>query len=272
MTSHSLLWIDMTVSVHDPATATAFSDAFNVHMSSALSSIESEIERVAPDVICFDYDFPTKQGLKLLQRIKKAHPSFPVLMLTVQHSEELAVWAFRSRVWDYLVKPLTKRDRERCVGCLTDMLKARDASQERRQAAMPTSVIPEENRAQGSKGTMALVPAIEYVEQHYREKISSARAAELCGMSPFQFSRAFREAFDVTFQEYVLRFRIRAACRLLKNPNAQVTEVAYLCGFTDPSYFARIFKRYTHLPPSQFATYSEASIDPERLLDVMGHH
>jgi AraC-like DNA-binding protein len=193
-------------------------------------------------------------------------------MLTVQHSEELAVWAFRSRVWDYLVKPLSATERRRCVDCLTDMLKTRDKSKLSRRAAIPASVIPEENRVSGAKASITLAPAIGYVEEHYRHKISSAHAAELCAMSPFQFSRVFKETFDVTFQEYVLRFRIRAACRLLKNPNAQVTDVAYLCGFNDPSYFARIFKRDTRLAPSHFATYAEASVDPERLLDVISSH
>jgi AraC-like DNA-binding protein len=53
----------------------------------------------------------------------------------------------------------------------------------------------------------------------------------------------------------------------LKNPNAQVTDVAYLSGFNDPSYFARIFKRFTRTSPSRFAEGSEARLDPEHLLE-----
>jgi YesN/AraC family two-component response regulator len=269
MTAHSLLWIDMTVSVQDVESVTGFDKAFNVHRSSALSSIDAEIERVNPAVICFDFDFPTKHGLKLLQHIKETHSSLPLIMLTVQHSEDLAVWAFRSRVWDYLVKPIPRDDVNRCVRCLTEMLSVCDKHAARRKAAMPISVIPEENRADGPKGQdpLALLPAIGYVEQNYRDRISSSHAAELCGMTSFRFSRVFKESYGLTFQEYLLRFRVREACRLLKNPNAQVTDVAYLSGFNDPSYFARIFKRFTRTSPSRFAEGSEARLDPEHLLE-----
>src|SRR5690606_4338825 len=77
------------------------------------------------------------------------------------------------------------------------------------------------------------------------------------------------ETYGLTFQEYVIRFRLREAGRLLKNPNAQVSEVAYLVGFNDPSYFTKVFRRYTGVSPSQFAELSDAELDPERLLEVL---
>jgi YesN/AraC family two-component response regulator len=266
-----MLWVDMTVSIRETETATAFEKAFEVHRRATASSIDGEIARVRPSVIVFDYDFPTKQGLKTLQEVKRDHGSIPVLMLTVQHSEALAVWAFRARAWDYLVKPMSNRDLDRCLSGLSEMLSIRAAQKDPRKAAMATSLIPEENRVNGARGhaPLTLDPAIKYVESDYRERLSSARAAELCGLTTFQFSRLFKETYRVTFQEYVLRFRIREACRLLKNPNAQVSEVACLVGFNDPSYFGKIFRRYTRVSPSRFAEFNETALDPEKLLAVL---
>jgi DNA-binding NtrC family response regulator len=104
---HAALWLDMTVSVKDSSASLAFDQAFDVHRLSPLSSIRAEVERVRPAVAFFDFDFPTRQGLNLLKETKRSSPSLPLIMLTVQHSEALAVWAFRSRVWDYFVKPLS---------------------------------------------------------------------------------------------------------------------------------------------------------------------
>src|SRR5690606_26181520 len=64
---YSLLWIDLTVSVHDSETLEAFESFFRVHRDSALASIDSEIARLKPDALCFDYDYPTKQSLQALQ-------------------------------------------------------------------------------------------------------------------------------------------------------------------------------------------------------------
>jgi YesN/AraC family two-component response regulator len=219
-------------------------------------------------VAFFDFDFPTRQGLNVLRETKRAFPSLPLIMLTVQHSEALAVWAFRSRVWDYFVKPLSMTDVERCLVSLGEMLSLRQVGATPRMAAIPGSAIPEEHRtsAPHRQDPATLAPAISYVEQTFRAKVTSGKAAALCGLSAFQFSRVFKETYAITFQEYLLRFRVREACRLLKNPAAQVADVAQLVGFNDSSYFCKIFKRYTSFSPSRFSSVADATLGAEQLL------
>jgi AraC-like DNA-binding protein len=76
--------------------------------------------------------------------------------------------------------------------------------------------------------------------------------AKACGMSTFRFSRAFHEGFGLTFQDYVLRYRILEACRLLRNPDSNITQVAYSVGFNDASYFSRSFRRFIGTSPSAY--------------------
>jgi YesN/AraC family two-component response regulator len=266
---HPALWLDMTVSVRGAGAPSGFENAFEIQHRSPLASIHSDVDRLKPVVAFFDFDFPTKPGLQLLRDTKREFPSLPLVMLTVQHSEALAVWAFRSRVWDYMVKPIPRSEVERCVHSLEEMLVLR-RSQATRTAAIPGATIPEEHRsAVRDLGSLTLAAAVSYVEQNYSSKITSAQAAALCGLSAFQFSRSFKDTYDVTFQEYVMRFRIREACRLLRNPAAQVADVAALVGFGDPSYFCKIFKRYTDTSPSQFSAASDASDLAEKLLGTM---
>ena len=258
----------MTVSVKEATTQAVFSQAFDLHCRAPLSSIRADAERIQPAVVFFDFDFPTRHGLNLLRETKRTFPSMPLIMLTVQHSEALAVWAFRSRVWDYYVKPLSTVDVERCVTSLQEMLSLRAVGEAPRSAAISHSAIPEEHRVSGSQGNhpSTVAAAISYVEAQFRSKVTSAKAASLCGLSAFQFSRVFKETYAITFQEYLLRFRIREACRLLKNPAAQVADVAHLVGFNDPSYFCRIFKRYTAVSPSHFGAGTDETVDVDRLL------
>jgi YesN/AraC family two-component response regulator len=266
---HSLLWLDMTVSVKEAETPQPFAEMFRVHRRAPLASVQADVERLKPAVAFFDFDFPTKPGLHLLRETKRLFPSLPVIMLTVQHSEALAVWAFRSRAWDYLVKPLSRVDLDRCLLSLSEMLALRGAQREQRIAAIPACVIPDEHRtSERGYAALTLAPALSYVEQNFQSKVTSARAAELCTLSAFQFSRSFKETYAVTFQEYLVRFRIREACRLLKNPDAQVADVAALVGFNDSSYFCKIFKRYTSIPPSRFSSVAGGALLTERLLDA----
>jgi AraC-like DNA-binding protein/CheY-like chemotaxis protein len=269
---HPALWLDMTVSVRDAATSVAFNESFDVQHMAPMSSIGGDIARVKPAVAFFDFDFPTRQGLNLLRETKRGFPSLPLVMLTTQHSEALAVWAFRSRVWDYIVKPLSRVDTDRCTASLAEMLSMRDLRATPRSAAIPGAVIPEEHRLSGAQrqDPATLAPAMSYVEQSYRGKVTSAKAAALCGLSAFQFSRTFKETYGITFQEYLLRFRVREACRLLRNPAAQVVDVAHLAGFNDTSYFCKIFKRYTSMSPSRFSAVTDMPAGIEQLPNA-GH-
>ncbi len=262
-----MLLVDLRVSTRELETVAPFESTFGVQRSTAMATIDKQIEALAPSVICFDFDFPTLSGLKTLQNTKKAHQSVPVLMMTVQHSEELAVWAFRARVWDYLVKPVPRRDIERCIDSLTEMLAFRTAQNTGRMAALPRALIPEENRieARSARSDLSLGPAIEYVERGFRQRLSSAEAAQRCRVTTFQLSRLFRESFGMTFQEYVQRFRIREACRLLQAGAVEIGDVAMLTGFNDPSYFGKVFRRYLHCSPSEFVSSEESSLYTEAL-------
>jgi AraC-like DNA-binding protein len=96
------------------------------------------------------------------------------------------------------------------------------------------------------------MPAIYFVKQKFREKIRSEEVAAACEMSAFRFSRAFHETFGLTFRDYVLRYRILEACRLLRHPDGNVTKVAYSVGFNDASYFSRAFRRFIGTSPSAY--------------------
>ncbi len=204
-----------------------------------------------PEALCFDFDYPDLPGLQLLQETKQTRPSLPLIMLTEQHSEELAVWAFRNRVWDYLTRPVVKSEAERAVETLVKVLAFR--GERRNEAMRPAPPIPNEARFRGAQPLGDNIECAKtYVQKHLGEKIQEQVVAAHCGMSPFRFSRAFKKTCGITFQEFVIQQRIKEACRLMQNPSASITDIAYTVGFNDPSYFARIFKRYMGRSPSAY--------------------
>jgi AraC-like DNA-binding protein len=77
-------------------------------------------------------------------------------------------------------------------------------------------------------------------------------------MSYFHFSRTFRRVVGVTLREYILRERINKAAKLLQSSSRMsVTTACIEAGFHDPSYFARMFRRYKGVSPS---TYRQAAL------------
>jgi AraC-like DNA-binding protein len=128
-----------------------------------------------------------------------------------------------------------------------------------RAIVLPESTLSPEGVPRLAGSLVAVLRAPEFVREHFHEKFPASEIARFCGLSRFQFSRSFHAAFGITFREYLLRFRILEACKRLRAGSAPVTEIAFAVGFHDGSYFARMFRRYTGVLPSQYARSHEST-------------
>lgn len=256
MSQLKLLWVDMTKARPEEPLRLIFGQCFETSEADHRQLLG--IERSAWDVICFNFDYPAMAGLRLIPLCKSRWPSVPVLMLTEQNSADLMLWALRSRVFDVLVKPIDAREVERTVSRLTDVVAVRRTQGERRPQAAHAQMPAESRFREHSPTGPRLRVAIAHVAKHYLQRISEAEVARMCEMSPSRFCREFKAAFGVTFVEYVAVQRMLHAKRLLANPNMPVSDVAVAVGFSDPSYFTRVFRRQEGISPSEY----RASVTP----------
>ena len=67
------------------------------------------------------------------------------------------------------------------------------------------------------------------------------------------FSRLFHRAAGVSPSDFLLRFKMNMAARILADESVSVKELAARCGFEDPSHFSRVFKRFFHCTANEFA-------------------
>ena len=65
-------------------------------------------------------------------------------------------------------------------------------------------------------------------------------------------STYFNRKVGESFSEYVNRIRIEKACEILKSSSCTIAQVSEMTGYSDPSYFSRIFKNQTGKTPSQW--------------------
>jgi two-component system response regulator YesN len=91
-----------------------------------------------------------------------------------------------------------------------------------------------------------------HLEEHYRDAVSLDRLAALVGMSKFHLSRTFRNLENETIIGHLQRLRIGKA-KLLLSQGESVAEACRHCGFSDPAYFGRIFKKLVGVPPAVFS-------------------
>lgn len=94
--------------------------------------------------------------------------------------------------------------------------------------------------------------ALNIINYNFCEDISIERIAEHLSVDPAYFSRKFTEAMGVSPKKYILHKRIERAKELLNNSDAGIFEISNSVGYDDQFYFCRIFKKITHLSPSEY--------------------
>jgi len=246
-----LLWFDRT---HDRSTTeliTQFEHACDCRL--AKESVFSG--KVQADMICIHFDRPDTPGLRMLLEIKRTSPTIPITMFTVQHSEELAVWAMRSCVWEYLVLPLSSAEKNRYLAAVAQLQKLRRPVNDQRKTPQidHSPILPGSIRmTPGHQKHQALSDVLPYIDQHFRDSIDQKELAKRCGMTTFRFSRLFKEAYGLGFMDYILNKRMNFAKDLLDNSEMPITSIGYEAGFKDPSYFARAFKQFANCTPSEY--------------------
>ncbi len=88
--------------------------------------------------------------------------------------------------------------------------------------------------------------------EHMAEEFSLGRLAEQAGMSEFHFNRLFKRATDVPPSQYQIKLRMDAARRLLRETKKSVITIAIEVGYSNPSHFARVFRKETGLSPTDY--------------------
>ncbi|KXF74928.1 AraC family transcriptional regulator [Paramesorhizobium deserti] len=101
----------------------------------------------------------------------------------------------------------------------------------------------------------ALQHVLSHIEAHLDQRLSVDELAEVAGFSRAHFSRIFAASEGLPPAEFVLQKRLRRAAKLLtKTADMPVKEVSALCGFEDPNYFSKVFRRLYGTSPSDFRT------------------
>ncbi|MDD7516530.1 AraC family transcriptional regulator [Ruminococcus flavefaciens] len=111
----------------------------------------------------------------------------------------------------------------------------------------------------GRDDTRKFGMVMKYINQNYMYEIPLEKIASIAGYSKYHFSRIFKKYNHVSYIQYINSKRIKAAERLLIDPNLSVTEVAMRAGFASLTTFNRAFKKAKNCTPTEFKTLYKIS-------------
>lgn len=202
------------------------------------------------DVVLIDCEANVKKGLKKLREIKQQCPKIPVIFITAESSESLAIDAFRLGAKDYYKKPVNTVQLKKTI---TNLARIKNHSSENRTpflySAGPVSSVYDKINTTIPEN---LLRAITYIEDNLDKEIHLEMMAHVAGMSKHHFGRVFKKHLEMSPMHFLSFMRVEKAKSILKCTSHSMTFIADTVGFNDLSTFNRTFKNYAGVSPSSF--------------------
>ncbi len=191
-----------------------------------------EMAKDRPDLVLLDLMMPIVDGFAVLQAMREQASTrdVPVIVLTAQNLTRRDMARLQQGVASILAKGLYNSSE------MTDQIEA--------------VLSRNKNLYSDTQRAMRLIMA--YIHENYQQPISRTELAAHVGLSDRYLTQSFRHETGLTPIKYLNRYRIRQARALLESGEMNITEVALEVGFTDPSYFARVFRDEVGIPPRAY--------------------
>lgn len=93
---------------------------------------------------------------------------------------------------------------------------------------------------------------LQFITNSLSDDIRIKDLCKVAGMSKSSFYRSFSQEYGISPVQLILEERVKYAKSLLSEAELSIKEVGFMCGFNDPNYFSRAFRKLEGETPSQF--------------------
>lgn len=209
------------------------------------------LREVNPDMVIADVVMPKMRGDELCRYIKTdiATSHIPVILLSGLAEQSAVVSGLDAQADDYVVKPFD-----------VVALKARIRNIFKNRQQLSREVLADDNKPEDVEYANELdrqfmVKAMEILNENIAE--SEFSVIDLCaaiGMSRTSVYNKIRSITGQSVNEFIRIVRLNKSKELLSTKMHNVSEVAYMVGFSDPKYFSTCFKKQFGVSPSKFVS------------------
>ena len=212
-----------------------------------------------PDLIISDVMMPIMDGFEFCQKLKfdKRTDHIPVIILTARADKDSKIEGLEHGANAYLPKPF---DKQELLLTIKNLFKLRDKLQRYHQRI--AGLVAHENFEQD----VSIEPKIEdvfvtkartFIEEHIDDfDLSVEQLAAALHLSHSQFGRKLDALTGFSPNRFIRFIRLKKAKELLQDEDMSITAVAYDCGFSDPSYFTRVFKKEFGKTPHEWKAFA----------------
>jgi signal transduction histidine kinase/ligand-binding sensor domain-containing protein/DNA-binding response OmpR family regulator len=205
-----------------------------------------------PDLIVSDIMMPKMDGLQMLDQIKNEVTTshIPVVLLSAKYSIESQIEGLRYGADHYITKPFNN---EFLIASIDNLLQQRKKLFNALVEKKKTIELSPEPIVITSKDESFLKEVIKVVEAKMEDPdFNIDTVAETMAFSRTNFYKKFKSLTTLTPMEFVRDMRLQRAKQYLDAGGHNISEVAYLTGFSNPKYFSTVFKEKYHVSPTDY--------------------
>lgn len=247
----SLLIVDDNIEMLDFLTR-SFEKNYRCVTATNGSEALKKMDKFTPDLVIADEMMPVMDGLTLVRTIRNTQrlASLPVIMLTAKDDEETEMKSIKAGADLFMSKPFDLRKLSLHVVQLIQSRKAIG-----KQQSLQTIASPDFSKHQKSKDSdeVFLENITRCIEENMQnEEFNVAKLSELVGIDQKKIYRKLKQLIGKTPIAFMKQLRMKKAAVLLKEGSFTVSEVMYLVGYSNASYFSKCFLEEYGVTPSQY--------------------
>lgn len=192
------------------------------------------VRKVRPHVLITDIRMPYVDGIAVIEVIRREKLPIRCIIISGFGDFQYAQTAIRLHVTDYLTKPIVLEELARTL------LQIQQDFGGQVQAAA------------GASGTDQIEAIRQYIHINYAKDITGQSLAEQFYINASYLSHCFKQRVGIGISQYLENVRLERAKELIQ-AGYRAKRAGEMVGYTDASYFTRVFKRSTGITPSAFA-------------------
>ncbi len=205
-----------------------------------------------PDIIIVDQMMPEMDGMEFTRTIRRNYPTaaIPIIMLTAKDDAETELKSIRTGIDVFIPKPF---DLKKLILRVAQLLQRQQSIE--RAVRIEAIAAPEfeEVGEKGSADEILMKRISAAIEDNMQDEGFGVSAlAEMTGVEPKQLYRKVRQMTGLSPVNYIRKLRMKRAAVLLEQRKFTVSEVMYLIGYTNASYFTRCFTQEFGTTPTQY--------------------
>lgn len=196
------------------------------------------IKAYKPHIIFSDIAMPGMDGLAMISGLKSEFEDMEVSILTGYRDFDYAQSAIRLGVTRFLLKPSNMEELEEAIATMVGNLKKKK---------IVADIETTEEPGAGTASSFVVKNALQYMERHYKEKLTLCDVAEHTYVSQWHLSKLLNKHTGQSYSELLNTIRIKKAKELLNDSSLRIGDVAEIVGFPYGAFFTCIQEDYRNV-------------------------